>query len=174
MNPTRRFRKFATILLIVGAWYSQMSHHLISDAYEWINEIPSVPIVKCLSRWYALLRVPIWIVITQSIYLKRKVSSCEESKQEYSRSVQSKQRIKKNRDGRTEIPGKTQRLKRKNPRRKQKKTTLLSRWGRKQKKHIGKSSISFPTWKQYSETCIGTINVKGHETSDTASMELNL
>ena len=156
MNPTRRFfRKFATILLIVGTWYSQMSRHLISDAHEWINEIPSVPI-------YLMYRKMSKLAIcatessdmdydnSQSIYFKRKVFSCEESKQEYSRFVQSKKRIKKNRDGRTEIPGKTQRLKRKNPRRKQKKTSLLSRWGRKQKKHIRKSSISCPTLKTVS------------------------
>ena len=45
MNPTRRYpRNSATILLVVGAKYSQMPRHLISDAHEWINEIPSVPI----------------------------------------------------------------------------------------------------------------------------------
>ena len=47
MNPTRRFpRNFDTILLIVGAINSQMPCHLISDAHEWINEIPFVLFIE--------------------------------------------------------------------------------------------------------------------------------
>ena len=36
---------FATLILIISSFIgSQMPRHLISDAHEWINEIPTVPI----------------------------------------------------------------------------------------------------------------------------------